>query len=219
MNIVRPPPCPPSDWSEILNCWRDVENFKGFMSQIINDMIASGDLNLATKNYVDQAVSAASQNIITGVTDGSIAGPGIVGESIIGSVAMDPARTPLTVTSDSVPSGILADELLMTLPAGAWQVSVQMAVMIVAPPGPLNGYLTDCGMDGYLGPAPFAQVRAFGGVGLAVAHGFGGFYIPTLIWSGSFTEPTEIRVVVRNVLGLPTTTFNYSMYGVAFRYR
>jgi hypothetical protein len=212
MNIIRPPPCPPSDWSQLIECYREIADFKKLMAEIINEMITDGTLNLATKDYVDQQIAAVTQ----GVTDGSIAGPGEIGEVLQGNYT---ATTPVAAkTTIAVPwdwNQAEVNEHIMDLPAGDWQVSAQMSAYVAAP---VSGYL-----DEFTGGAFFGSGidKQFANVGIsftATTDGVNSIYLPTLVWSGSIAETMEIRGRMMN-RAPAGTTYIPQIWVVAFRKR
>jgi hypothetical protein len=204
MNIMhRPPPCPPSDWSQLIDCWKDAQDFKKLIQAVIEDIYGG---ELATKAYVDQAVQQSATEITTGVTDGSIAGPGMVGETVFGIFPATPGELSDTHTVGDT----IADEFVMTLPAGAWQMSFQ-AVLVVQ-----SGSLTNIGFGGFLGDGNFGNILIGGNW---TGSGLTDLQIPALIWSGSTAIDMPVSIRVSNVQGAAGSTFKYAVYAVAFRYR
>jgi hypothetical protein len=209
MNLVRPPPCPPfsDSWRELIQCYGTVEDFKAFMREVVLEV---GPDVFASNAYVDaryadlmNQINQAKTDIITGVTDGSIAGPGEIGETISAIYPTTAGTTVLHAVSDSP----ITTPTIITLPAGAWQLSMQGVF--------LSGGAAFGGVSfgGMLGAGNFGNVQIVGN-----SNWITDLQIPTLVWSGSTTleTPVTARVIVD---GTATDTFGFAVYVVAFRYR
>jgi hypothetical protein len=208
MNVMRPPPCPPfsESWRELVACYGSVEDFKAFMTEVINDI---GSDVFATRAYVDaryadlaNQINQVETDIITGVTDGSIAGPGEIGEVVFGIFPPTPGSLSDTYTvGDTIP-----ESPVMTLPAGDWQMSFQ-AVLVLQ-----SGSLSNIGFVGLLGGVNFGNIL----IGIA---GTTDLQIPSLVWAGSIAADLPVSVQVSNVQGEAGATFKFAIYCVAFRKR
>jgi hypothetical protein len=123
------PPCPPSgpDWDEMLACWREIRDFKRLIDGVIKELYGDTPpasttlldiINAAIENHppTQTVIENIVNNYVTnnvvptmGITDGSAATPGQVGE-FYQSLTMVPYTT--GTQTQQVSSGML--------PAGDW---------------------------------------------------------------------------------------------------
>jgi hypothetical protein len=117
-------------WHDLQDCWRQVAELKAIVAQVINRQLANDqatqqlvaqlvtqelDTNPATQTVIQNIVQQyITNNFVAskGVTDGSVAAPGEVGE-VISSVA----STVITA------NGTYFNTNAITLPPGDWDVS------------------------------------------------------------------------------------------------
>jgi hypothetical protein len=238
MNVLRPiPPCPPfsESWRELIQCYGSVEDFKAFMTEVVSevapDVFATkayvdaryADLmnhisQFATTEYVDQQV----QNVTQGVTDGSIAGPGEIGEVVRGQFTY---TTPFII--DNNPSGPrIVDEFVMTLPPGSWQISNQVNIGTVSPPGPPNAWVNTIGTGFYALDTVSGVITDLGDAAISIqptgypqTGGVVAYWIPTLVYAGDFATPQEIHGFIQRVTGELGGSFGYGFWSIAFRKR
>jgi len=164
----------------------------------------------ATTNYVDQEIAKLRQ----GVTDGSIAGPGEVGEVISGSELFGPYTLPDT-TPQGTQTSPMVDQFVMTVPPGDWQISTQGGIYTT------SGTLNRATIQAWLGPGftkPVGSIEIAFNPG-AASQGIITFYLPTLVYAGSSTQPEDLHMSLQSVQGDAGATFNVSLVGIGFRKR
>jgi len=163
----------------------------------------------ATQAWVLDQLEALKQ----GITDGSIAGPGEVGETLNGLLG----PKPLTIQSGL---GTVDDSWVMDLPLGDWQISCQCGLYMDAA-SPAGTAFTSAALQLYYGSS-FVSTQQLGAVQMSgnwVSSGLVSVYMPTLVASISTTQPWPIRARLSNLLGSAGQTVNYSCVVIAYRHR
>jgi len=119
----RPPPQPPSCFSELARlgqCYDDVQQMKKILGKVITDLLKNDPT--ITQSIIDSIQQSGTSVPLLGVTDGSSAQPGQVGEIIQGSA-----------TNVAFNPGGVSYVAPLTLPPGDWNVQALMEVGSNAP--------------------------------------------------------------------------------------
>jgi hypothetical protein len=126
----RPKPTPPSCFSQLAGlaqCWDDVKAMQQVLSKIIADLLADDPTGTIIPAII-AAIQQSGTNVpIIGVTDGSWAQPGQVGELLTGG------------GSDNFNPGGISYVAPLTLTPGDWNLQGLMAVSSGTGPSDLAG--------------------------------------------------------------------------------
>lgn len=172
------PPCPPGNpWGGLEQCWNDVAALEELLTKIIKDMLAK-----------DPNVFGTLGNI-KGVTDGSVAPAGAVGELVAfsGSVAF-PANNPVFVSLTNIG----------TLPAGDWNIWAWMGSTVA-----INGFTldnvptTDLSLDTDAQNALIPAGMGWMGTALEVSTGED-FNMPTM--TSFYRGAGPVAIILRTIL-------------------